>query len=204
MNIGKLTKRLEEYRLDDYLDILLSENPSNNRPYHNLYHILCVVDFCYKIGRNCGLTKYELRTLMLAAIFHDFGYYSKIDAENIKRAIEFFNIYSHESQHTNDKVIKIIQATQYPYIISDNELNLSQKVIRDSDLLQWTKKNFIEQVILGLSKEMEIPIDKFIEGQTKFMLGLKFYTEMGQEIYDENIDKKIKEVEEYKKNKNIL
>lgn len=199
MKIDKLAKILKKYDLVEYLDILLYENPSNNRPYHNLYHILCVTDFCYKIGKDCGLNDRDLRTLMLAALFHDFGYYSKVDSENIIKAIEYFKEYSHESEYTNKNVVKIIQATQYPYVIDEANLNMSQKIIRDADLLQWTKKNFIDQVLFGLSKEMDMPLNKFVVGQKNFMLGMTFYTSMGQSIYDNNITKKLKDLEEFSK-----
>ena len=201
--MGKFRNIINLYSLEDYLNIVEQENPSNNKPYHNLYHIKCMTSIAHRIACSEDLRFVDTRNIMLAGLFHDFGYYSKIDAENIVRAIEAFEKYSKETDDVNKEVINNIKATQYPYVINSSELTLSQKIMRDADLLQWTKKNFIKQVIIGLSDEMGLTLEKLIEGQKKFMLNMNFHTPMGQRIYDRNIKEKLKELEDFKQSLNL-
>lgn len=198
----ELEKILRDYDLLYYYNIIKERNPSNNKPYHNLYHLLCVTEFCYIIGKSENLDDTEIRTLMLSGLFHDFGHYSSDDSENIKKSIEFFKEYSKENVVTEKNVLKNIKSTQYPYVIPDEDLNISQKIIRDSDLLQWTKDNFIEQVVIGLYKEFGVTDKKIaVEKQRNFMKNyLNFYTNKANEIYRDKIDEKLKELDEYENN----
>ena len=45
-------KIIKKYKLDNYLKILIEENSSNNLPYHNFYHILCVMYHAFLISKN--------------------------------------------------------------------------------------------------------------------------------------------------------
>jgi len=184
-----LLQVIEEYDLAEYYIILLTKNVSNYKPYHNLKHTVNMTMFCHKIMskefKELTYTE-EGRALLLAALFHDFGHMSTNDSENIRTAIGNFKRYSTENDRINAFVTRLIETTEYPYVVSipDDATDLSkcQQIIRDADLLQFTKKEFIEHVVLGLSKELDVPLDKLIIGQRAFMKGITYHTKTAKKI----------------------
>ncbi len=176
---------IKKYKLDDYLKTVLTESKSNNAPYHNINHVLCMVKNTYIIGQVEGLGKNEIRTLVISALFHDFNHSEgkKSDDENIKTAIKAVKKYILEKdKDIEDDIINIIKATEYPYVIEDKDLDMSQKVIRDSDMLQTLEDNFVHQILFGLSKELGIEFKKFLDIQLNFIDNLKLYTKSAKEM----------------------
>jgi hypothetical protein len=188
---------IKELNLEPYLKILLEKNTANRAPYHNLYHTLCVMKNAYMIAGAEAVSDEDERTLCVAALFHDFDHSAgKLkDVENVKNAISNFLEYSQESPEVNEKIVDIIKATEYPYVIEDSKLNHLQKIIRDADLLQICADNYLQMNILGLSEELNIPLDKFATGTISFLKGLKFYTEYAKSKIEEVFDNRVEELE---------
>lgn len=186
---------IKKFNLDNYFNIILNYNKSNNAPYHNMYHLLCVMKNCFAIAKSEGYTNKEIRPLLIAALFHDFNHSmgKKKDSENVKEAIKEFLKYSEESKEDNEKIVAIIEATEFPYVI--DKLNQEQKIIRDADLMQIFADNYFQQNILGLAEEFSSPLSKFLEGQTKFMDEVKFNTEYGKRISNKYLDDKKEDCE---------
>lgn len=167
------------YDIDQYWDMIKNNNPSNTKPYHNLWHITCVTTYCHIMAMDEGLNLYDMKILLLAAMFHDYGHFSKDDSLNIRLAKDIFSqcllkfngseYYSSAIQQMEREVHAIIDATKYPYEIPDDDLYICQRIIRDADLLQWTEPTIIEHVFEGLSKEMSINIRDFLPRNKKFI-----------------------------------
>lgn len=169
------------------------ENPSNKVPYHNLDHCLTVVKWCGRLAGMCSLTPEEEKALILAAIFHDFDHSAGVeeDSVNINRAVaglmKFANIHRLDVDLVAAAVDNI-QVTQFPFIHEPK--TVSQKIIRDADLLQSLEPNREEVLIGGLRKELEVKFKRkitrgeFCENQVKFLDGLKLYTTPAQVIFD--------------------
>jgi len=180
-NTANIDAIATEYGIEKYWIAVKNYNPSNNKPYHNLWHIVCVVKYCYIIAKDEDLTGKETIALLLAAMFHDFGHFSKIDTENVDRAKKAFSDFAYmiEADKFNTPFVqgimslvhKNIDATKYPYVILDSELTLPQKIIRDADLLQWTEPTMVEHVFKGLAEEMEIPLHVFLPKNKQFIEG---------------------------------
>ena len=153
---------IKELNLDRYLKIVIKFSNSNKAPYHNFYHIMCKIKHTYNIAKSQGYLPKAIRTLVLADLFHDFNHSmgEHDDAWNVKEAIKSFLQHSIETEETNKKVISLIQATQYPYVISEDDVDLDQKITRDSDLLQQYEDNYIQQVYFGLSEELKRPFEE--------------------------------------------
>ena len=112
-----------------------------------------------------------------------------------KKYIFEFKKYSKESEEINNEIINIIKATEYPYVIDNENLTLSQKIIRDADLTQMYTDNFLQQVIYGLLvQEHGLELSKALEAQMKFMIGIKPMTKYGQELYNIFFQKRIKDI----------
>lgn len=169
------------------------ENPSNKVPYHNLDHCLTVVKWCGRLAGMCSLTPEEEKALILAAIFHDFDHSAGVeeDSVNINRAVT--GLMKFAAIHRVDPeliaaAVDNIQVTQFPFIHEPK--TVSQKIIRDADLLQSLEPNREEVLIDGLRKELEVKFKRkitrgeFCENQVKFLDGLKLYTTPAQVIFD--------------------
>lgn len=170
----------KKLKMEEHLGNLLRDNRSNNAPYHNLNHTLCVIKNVYYLANQENCTKKETKNLVLAAIYHDFNHSQgeKKDDENIKEAIKSLKKYVEDTE----EIEELIKATQYPYIIEDKDLSNLQKIIRDADLMQTLEDDFIQQVIIGLSTELKMSVKDFLPIQMKFLDNLKYYTKSAQEI----------------------
>lgn len=175
---------IKKYKLERYIKYILDESTSNLLPYHNLYHVMSVVEYIHDISISENIYKTEVRLLVIAALFHDFNHSGgKLkDAENVKNAIKAFEDISEENDIDNKFITDVIKATEYPYVI--DEPNIYQEIIRDADLLQGSKDNWIQQIVLGLSSEFKQDISKFIDVQSNFLKDLKFNTKKANEIWN--------------------
>jgi HD superfamily phosphodiesterase len=177
--MNKYFNIINNYNLDDYLSILLKHNTANNAAYHNFYHTLCVVKNALDIMVYEGFTKDQERMVLLACLFHDFNHsQGKLsDDKNVEIAIDSFLKYSKETEEINNEIVNIIKATQYPYIIPDEELNIYQKIIRDADLMQIFSDNYFQQNIISLGTiEMNKSLEDSIDLSLNFYKNLKFHT----------------------------
>ena len=195
--MNKSLQIIKELKLDDYLKIVITESTSNNAPYHNFYHVMCKIKNTYEIALSEGFLLEHIRVLILIDLFHDFNHSMGLhnDEWNVNTACAAFTHYSKETDEVNKKVISGIKATQYPYVIEDEDLTLEQKIIRDSDLLQQFENNYIQQVYFGLSQELKYSFEQMLHGYPVFIDNMKLYTNHAQNIHDERINSNIEDVE---------
>ena len=193
------------YEVDDYLRNVEEENPGNSRPYHNLKHILAMTRISHEImvveilNGNQDVKWNDIRIMLISCLFHDWGHHSKNDAENIETAVRGFLAVSNETEEVNLAVVDNIRATQYPYVIPEEDLHLIQKVMRDADTLQWSEGEVVEHVIKGIAAELEIDIPRMLEGQRKFMTSLSFRTLMGRAIAAERMPIALEQVSQFER-----
>lgn len=203
--IKKLDKDLSMIEIINKFDYLkkafkyiVLNNKSNIAPYHNFNHLLTVTSYCYRNAIRENLDKKEMKNLLLAAIFHDFNHSmgKKKDDENIKvvkkEIRKFIDSEKIEDVDLNE-VDKILDATQYPYVLDNKDLNLSQKIIRDSDLMQIFEYNWIHQNVFGLSSELKIDVVDFLSSQRKFLENCEFQTDFCKKIKKERWKQVMKE-----------
>jgi len=188
------------YQLENYFNILLKHNLSNDAPYHNLYHTLCVMEnasLCLTHEEENKFTKEQRRNTLIASLFHDFNHSKGKDSDdiNVQTAIDSFLKYSLETEENNNFIIDIIKATQYPYVINEEILTIFQKIIRDADLLQLFRENYIQQNIIGLSTEMNKPIEEFLNSSLSFYKNIKFHTKYGKIQQELHLSSIIEDVE---------
>jgi hypothetical protein len=173
---------------------IIDNNESNFAPYHNFNHMLRVMYYCNK---GCIFHKIEGKrktNVLLAALFHDFNHSQgeESDEVNVKRAIAGVrDFYENNAMNKNsvniEKVVEIIQATQYPYVIEADDLSLEQAIIRDADLMPTLDPDWLNNIIVGLMKEMKIDNFKTMcEGQVKFHQGIRMCSTWGETMYFKN------------------
>jgi hypothetical protein len=199
---------VERLNLEKFMEYYSLFNGSRSLPYHNEYHMWCMVLNCFEASFHENLTDGELRGLCAAAIMHDCGHSGgkEEDYVNIKVALDslrFAQAYAQSSLlGLSLAELKIaencIRATEYPYL--DLDLTLPMKIIRDADLMQPYERN---EVILmkqyeGLRQEMEIEKTEFAKGVFEFLGNVTWMTSWGRvkaETLDwENARHKLKKI----------
>ena len=145
-----------------------------------MYHICCIYEESQTDNYEFKLDNEGLYILLMSAIFHDFnhsaGKYDDITNINIAKDVmknyirtEFIN------DESCNHLIKIIgdniDATCYPYMINDDDLNLYQRILRECDILVSFSSDYFTQCACGLKDEMRIhDWNKFLAEHIKFLL----------------------------------
>ncbi len=143
---------------------IMKNSTSNNLPYHNFNHLLTVVRYTYGACRFYELTPKEELEMLFAALFHDVNHSGgketdDVNVINAKRVVHNF-CHNYNIDIDAHEVCRIIDATQYPYVLEPEEMDLKQQIIRDADLMQVFEYNWIQQNMMGLCSEMGITMDK--------------------------------------------
>jgi hypothetical protein len=168
------------------------KNPSNNLPYHNLYHTLTIVEKVVAGGNYYNLPYRSLRHLATAALYHDYahsgGKYE--DSVNVSCALSKMKEFDLDRSIDRFEVANIIRATEYPYVVEP--ICIEQRIIRDADLMQgFCEETWKEMILIGLRAEMSIKLSKefsvceFGNAQIDFLKSCKTCTEWGhKEFYN--------------------
>lgn len=191
---------LYDGNLKYYLQIVFNKARNINYPYHNFRHISHVTLLCYQacVFYKETLSARQMRNLLIASLFHDFDHSGMLgdDDLNIEKSIR--GLTKHilpEDKEYFGEIKKIIQATQYPYQTSSEDLGLMEQIIRDADLSQAFSVAWIQQVVFGLATEWSKRPIEVLESQTPFLRSLNFHTEWAKSTFPrETIESKIMEV----------
>lgn len=187
--------------------INISNTNSNHLPYHGIDHLFSVLQMCYEIIIRNNAYEYDVNfklELYLAALFHDYAHSGgKLsDDINIINALEGLYLF-HKANPEFDLNItsKIIRATEYPYSIQDNELELfEQKIIRDADMCYLFQPLSIVKLYSGLRSEFNTDYNIFLTNQYNFLSNIKFNTEYHNNLWQNEVkDMRLNELELLKK-----
>lgn len=173
------------------LNYYLKYNNAKTLPYHNMNHMLCMMNVMKdyilemfnnddKMLDNADMDQVSIDDCMIAAIFHDFNHSGgkQTDTINIHNALLAFEDYVKTSNLINnenyilnkDAIIDMIKATEYPYVIKDDDLKTYQRIIRECDILAIMHTDILTQTIIGLSIEMCVKdLNVFIDEYYKFI-----------------------------------
>ena len=162
-------------------------NKSNKIPYHNLWHTLCMVRYCNEGALFEGLNNEDRIDLLIAALIHDMNHSGGCmsDEDNVRIAKESgYKLYSKtdvfkDEEDFEKRVGRIVNATQYPYVIPSDELDKQQQIIRDADLMQSIESTWFTHTTCGLCSEMDVDIEDFFDMQIDFFKGIKMKNCLG-------------------------
>lgn len=200
--VGIIDNRQGLYRghLRHYYRALLGAT-NLTRAYHNLRHMLHVLWECYDGGAFHRLSPRKMRNLLIAAIFHDFNHSGRARGnDHAEIEIALMMLRAHilpEDLLELENISDIIRATEFPYVIAEQDLTLSQEIIRDADMSQNFSFVWLQQSWLGLAEELGLDPVKFLRMQPGFLRGLKFHSGWGKEKFEGRRAAHIEEVEEY-------
>lgn len=184
----------------NYLSI---SNPSNHLPYHSIDHLWFVYNSCREIISTFqNNVEIKERELLIAALFHDYDHSGgKLkDSENIVNAILGVQLFHQANPVFDLEYVKyLITCTEFPYVISDEELSLEAKILRDADLSYVFDDISIVKLYTGLRKEFNQNLFEFLNNQYNFLSSLKFYTKYFQNKWELSIrQKRLDELEALK------
>lgn len=181
------------FKVKHAFEYVKKNNTSNNLPYHNWYHALCMVEKCIEGADYHNLPYRSIRHLILAALFHDFDHTGgkSTDDININRALKGLQLYEDNffSDITSIETLEVkefIRATEYPYVMEP--ICIEQKIIRDADLMQCLRPTWKEMIIDGLRQEMSIKLGKDLteeemcKGQSKFLDAIRPHSGWGKDV----------------------
>lgn len=180
-----------EIKIINYLNI---NNPSNHLPYHSIDHLFTVFNFVKKTINT--EVKYE-QELIVAALFHDYNHSGGklTDSENISNAIlgvnDFFtselSYFASKLPDFNLPYVKfLIQCTEFPYTIPEEQLTLEAKMLRDADMSYMFEDLSIVKLYSGLRAEFGNSLIDFLNNQKAFLSNIKFYMPETDAMWNES------------------
>jgi predicted metal-dependent HD superfamily phosphohydrolase len=186
----------------EYVESFLEENLSNEIFYHDLDHTQEVVKAASEIGQACGLNKDQLETVLIAAWFHDTGYYKgKRDHEKESKFIaeEFLH-----DQGINEKKIAEVGGCIIATKIPQRPTNLMEEVLCDADLYHLSTSEFFKKSELlrkefSLTGSDEIKDKDWLKKNIKFLKKHTFFTEYAREKLYPQMKKNLKKLKSIKK-----
>lgn len=170
--------------------------PNAYLPYHNVRHMLHVFWESYDAGIETGLGRRELRNLLIAAIMHDYGHIGsgKDDQINIDNAITGLkdNILDQDKEWFIE-IKEMIDATKFPY--DDRQFTKNALLLRDADQSQTFSVTWIQSILYGLGKEMNMSYEQMLRIQRPFLENLKFNSSWAINKFQPLLEQRLKDVD---------
>lgn len=161
-----------------------------------MMHVMC---HAYEGGIYEKISQSEMRALLIAAMFHDYGHSGQMgnDAAEVANSIKAIKHYILDcDEELLLDIEDLIYATQWPHR-KDMVVSRSMKIIRDADFTQVLSDTWLQQTVFGLAKEFNIPTAEFIHSQVNFISSLEFQSDWGKDICQPKVAAKIAEAEEF-------
>lgn len=194
---------LYEGDLRHYFRVLCRHATNLGHPYHNFRHVSHVLWLCYQacvFYREEGMTRESMRTLLIAALFHDFNHSGRPGPDKVNIEAAIMALEEHllpEDMCYLEHIKHVIKATEFPYTMSTEEVGFLGKIIRDADMGQAFSVAWIQQVIYGLAEEWGKTPLEVLKMQGGFLGGLKLHTTWARSVFTpEVVQEKIDEARE--------
>ncbi len=192
------TEKLYEGDLWYYFWLIFTA-PNIHNPYHNFRHMLHVTCSGYIGGKYEHYHEIEsprdFRAFLIACLFHDYAHSGMVgdDPTEVARAIKEMKKHLLESDwDLVEEIESLIRATQFPH--EECKQSLGVKLIRDCDLSQSLSDVWMQNSVIGLSKEMKIAPLELLQGQEKFLSSIHFQTNWAQEKFPPLVHQRINEI----------
>lgn len=200
------SEHLYDGDLAGYLRVLFFSANNLGNPYHNFRHMLHVVWLCHQACRfyRDTLTPRQMRTLLIAALFHDFDHpghphpgVEDPDHVNIDIAVTALQRHIEPADRPLLPAVEgLVRITKFPYAVGGDPLDLLGQILRDADLAQALNPVWIQQVVIGLAREQELTPLQMLKAQEPFLSRLSFTTEWARTLYPRDlIDRKVEEAQ---------
>lgn len=185
-------------RVKKFIVTKLQEGLPVNLHYHNIHHVLDVLQAAEYIGEKEGLNYLELELLRIAVLFHDAGYiinsqeHEKLGSEMAARELPDFGYQPDEIE----TICKLIMATRFPH----HPESLLEEIICDADLDYLGRDDFFE-IGNNLFNEMNIysifsnEKDWYLL-QEKFLTTHRYFTKTSRQLREPKKKEHLKKIRE--------
>lgn len=198
--------------------ITMGYNESEFAPYHNTWHMLCVVkytDYLIRMEKMAGRyvpdDDQDETVLLLAAMLHDLNHSAgefkdDVNIEKAKAGIKVFIDMHKEKLNDNawnpewmyDKMCSLLDATQFPYVLDAEKLSMEQKILRDADMMQPYEPNMFYHLIMGLAEEQHKELfDTIMNNGIVFNTNHRFNTVSGINFHSIMLPHLISDMKKY-------
>lgn len=173
-------------KVQSHVQIFFEQKVEAKYHFHNFQHILNVVESCYEISDSYNLNKSDQLSLVLAAWFHDMGYFEG-SFEHEKRgaaiAAEYLSQENVE-QEIISKVTNAILATKMPQAPK----TLLEQILCDADLSHLGKRNYWNRcgMLRYEMAEMQSNImgeEEWLDFEIEFMSDHSYFTKIAAALY---------------------
>jgi predicted metal-dependent HD superfamily phosphohydrolase len=180
-----------------YVKELFERNSKTHLLYHNLTHTENVVKAVKLIGRQCGVSDYEMKVLQVAAWFHDVGYLETAEGhEEIskKYAREFLRRKGMDETFIA-AVERCIDATKVPQQPTDK----LSKILCDADLYHVAQGKFMKNTLnfwneYAAMNNKAPDENESLKKTLRFLKDHHFHTEYGETLLETGKKENIKKV----------
>ena len=168
----------------EYVAGFIGEHFTEKICYHNIDHTIDVVGFCELIGNKCRISESDMEIVIIAAWFHDTGYYLGCqDHEDASAEIaeKYLSEQNCDTTHIK-KVVNCILATKIP----QTPKTLLEKILCDADLYHLSSEQFFEKSELLLQElkfeNQDISDEMWLEGSKEFVEAHRYHTPYGKRV----------------------
>ena len=169
-----------------YVRELYKNRSAHGDLYHNIVHTIEVVEAVKKLSKLEGVSENEKEILLIAAWFHDTGYFhccNGHEEQSSEYAKEFLNKNSYPANAT-EMVINCIKATECP----QNRKSKLEKIICDADLHHLGMPDMVKKSELlrreldskGIKKTNEV---EWLKISFDFINNHNFFTASAEKVY---------------------
>jgi len=178
----------------EYVAGFIADHFSEDICYHNIDHTIEVVEAAEIIGRNCHISDRELEIVIVAAWFHDTGYYLGCNNhEEVSAQIASEFLLKHgKSKKFIEEIKKCIISTKVP----QHPSSLLEKIICDADLYHLATEKFFEKSELlwkEFSKKDEtVTSESWLNQSRQFIEAHRYHTKFGKEKLSPKLKKNLR------------
>ncbi len=165
--------------------------------YHNIDHVNEVARASEEIGKAIGLGDKELEIVLIAALFHDIGYYkgqTGHERKSAKIATDFLLI-KEFSKEKIDRVVSCILATKVP----QNPKNILDQVLCDADLYHLGSYEFVEKSdeLWGEMKSggTDLTFYEWLKTSRDFLKSHQYHTSYAREVLKPKKEENLRQLE---------
>lgn len=184
---------------EDYVRDLFEQQNTRGMHFHNIAHTEKVVQAAKILADKCFLTENEKHIVLIAAWFHDTGYFFDRQAHE-KQSIAVATEFLKKTGAANEDIELVSQCIEATEKKALPETKL-QKVIKDADLYHLSTDEFFEQS-LSLRKEWKavneekMSKEEFLFDTFAFMHAHHYFTQYGRTILARRKEKNIEKLKD--------
>ncbi len=166
----------------EYVADFIAENFTEKICYHNIDHTLEVVEASEIIGKQCKISSEDLETVIVAAWFHDTGYFmgcenhEEASASIARKFLKQENI----NQVRINQVVNCILSTKIP----QKPETLLEKILCDADLYHLATERFFEKSELLwrelMLHDQAMTLEFWMNKSKEFVEAHKYHTSFGK------------------------